>query len=97
MRYSPHLHFPAVPNDTLREIGFWMGYLNDFGKYTDFFQDYLLGKISSPQKQHNHISSFLSAWKIAGYFARRHHLPLSLYGLFPDYEEKPFWELSKSS
>ena len=53
----PTLYFPAVPNDTVREISFWMGYLHDMGKYTDFFQDYLLKKIASPQKQHAHISS----------------------------------------
>jgi len=54
----PPLYFPAAPNDTVREICFWTGYLHDLGKYTDFFQDYLLKKISSPQKQHAHISSF---------------------------------------
>lgn len=54
----PPLNFPAAPNDTIREIVFWMGYLHDLGKYTDYFQSYLVEKISSSKKQHAHISSF---------------------------------------
>ncbi|NLW38695.1 MAG: CRISPR-associated helicase Cas3' [Peptococcaceae bacterium] len=53
----PNLNFPAAPNDTIREISYWMGYLHDIGKYTVYFQDYLLKKISLPKKQHAHISS----------------------------------------
>ncbi|TEB13233.1 CRISPR-associated helicase Cas3' [Pelotomaculum propionicicum] len=111
----PSLHFPALSHETVREIGFWMGYLHDLGKYTDFFQDYLLKKISSPHKQHAHISSFYlhgrllhvlpgpdgdrrrcAAAFLAYVAVRRHHLPLSLSGLFPDYEEEPFRGLLKA-
>ena len=53
----PTLCFPAASNETIQEISFWMGYLHDLGKYTDFFQDYLIKKIMLPQKQHAHISS----------------------------------------
>lgn len=111
----PPLYFPAVPNDTVREIGFWMGYMHDLGKYTDFFQDYLLKKVSSPQKQHAHISSFYLHGRLLdilpgtnedrrryavaflAYVAvRRHHLSLSLSGLFPDYEMESLWSFLKT-
>ncbi|HHY66866.1 MAG TPA: CRISPR-associated helicase Cas3' [Alicyclobacillus sp.] len=53
----PVVLFPAVPNGTVREIAWWTGYFHDFGKYTRFFQDYLVKGISSPLKQHAHISA----------------------------------------
>ncbi|ADG07363.1 CRISPR-associated helicase/endonuclease Cas3 [Kyrpidia tusciae] len=54
--------FPSVPNEVVRELVWWVGYLHDLGKFTDFFQDYLVnGEASpyrsSPLKQHAHISA----------------------------------------
>ncbi len=54
---SPSVDFPAIPNSVLRKIAWWTGYFHDLGKYTDYFQDYLVHGVVSDLKQHAHISA----------------------------------------
>ncbi len=56
-RITPEVKFPGIPNEILKSVGYWMGYLHDYGKYTDFFQKYLLNGESSDCKAHAHISA----------------------------------------
>ncbi|MCF6094009.1 CRISPR-associated helicase Cas3' [Microaerobacter geothermalis] len=53
----PTVHFPELSNQELKKLIQLEGIFHDFGKYTDFFQTYLLeGKISE-LKGHAHISA----------------------------------------
>jgi len=46
------------------EIGYFLGIAHDFGKYTNFFQDYLLSKVEGPSSKHYHgfISAIFAAY-----------------------------------
>ena len=54
---SPAVRFRAMKYQDLVEFVRWMGLLHDFGKYTPFFQDFLLNGTESHLKSHAHISA----------------------------------------
>jgi CRISPR-associated endonuclease/helicase Cas3 len=49
--------FKSLNNQELKTICYWLGYFHDLGKYTDYFQRYLLYEIESALKNHAHISA----------------------------------------
>lgn len=62
---SSTVEFDDICNEMIRKIIYWMGYLHDLGKYTDYFQEYLINDKENHLKNHAHISacyiySFLS-------------------------------------
>ncbi|MDF9407071.1 MAG: helicase Cas3 [Pelotomaculum sp. PtaB.Bin013] len=57
LQVPPNLRFKKISITTVRDIVFWLGYCHDLGKYTDYFQDYLLRSINSHLKNHAHISA----------------------------------------
>lgn len=56
-RVPPSVQFKNIPNKEIKKMGYWLGYLHDLGKYTDFFQDYLIKGKNSFHKNHAHISA----------------------------------------
>ena len=56
----PSVLFPRISNKEVKEIARWAYLLHDFGKYTDYFQDYLLNDIISKEKGHSFISACLT-------------------------------------
>jgi len=80
-RIAPEVEFPGILNSTIKSVSRWMGYLHDFGKYTDFFQEYLVKGKSSAFKNHAHISAcflynFLLNKKLAGNLEKNDKLGL---------------------
>lgn len=62
---SPVIQFDNIDNDTIKEVSYYMGIFHDIGKYSNYFQQYLLEDKNSRLKNHAHISacytySFLS-------------------------------------
>lgn len=57
----PFLHFDVLNAKQLRSLLELQGYFHDLGKYTDFFQDYLVHDQPSEYKNHAHISAVLLA------------------------------------
>jgi CRISPR-associated endonuclease/helicase Cas3 len=57
---------PAHVNRFIPEIGYLLGIAHDFGKYTTFFQDYLLNKVEDTSLKHHHgfISAIFTAYLI---------------------------------
>jgi CRISPR-associated endonuclease/helicase Cas3 len=53
----PTIQFPQMPNHSFKEICRLVNYFHDFGKYTTYFQDYLLYDIQSPLQKHAHVSA----------------------------------------
>lgn len=53
----PNVTFGIIDNQILRKITFWLGKGHDLGKYTDYFQRYLLNGDLSELKDHALISS----------------------------------------
>lgn len=56
-RIPPVMNFKYLNKQHLKDICYWLGYFHDLGKYTKYFQDYLLEEIESPYKNHAHISA----------------------------------------
>lgn len=57
MQVPPNVCFKNISVLTTRNLVSWLGYCHDLGKYTDFFQDYLINNINSHFKNHAHISA----------------------------------------
>ena len=53
----PNVKFALITSEMLKEMIFWMGYFHDLGKYTDYFQNYMINKVNSNYKNHAHISA----------------------------------------
>lgn len=51
------INFSHFDSSMIREQVAYMGYYHDLGKYTDYFQDYLLHGKDSPYSDHAHISA----------------------------------------
>ncbi len=56
-RVLPTLEFDNIDSVKIKEIAFWIGYFHDFGKYSDYFQNYLKQGKDSRLKDHAHISA----------------------------------------
>lgn len=56
-KIPPVVKFKNINIQQLKTICYWLGYLHDIGKYTDYFQKYLLEGIESTFKNHAHISA----------------------------------------
>jgi len=56
----PSVVFPGMPLEEVKEIARWVYLFHDFGKYTDYFQDYLLNGVMSSDKGHSFISACLT-------------------------------------
>lgn len=61
----PTIEFDNIDNATIKDIIYYIGYFHDIGKYSNYFQCYLLEDKNSHLKNHAHISacyvySFLS-------------------------------------
>ncbi|AEE90321.1 CRISPR-associated HD domain protein [Tepidanaerobacter acetatoxydans Re1] len=56
-RVLPCVVFDDLDSSKIEEICYWTGYFHDLGKYSIYFQDYLQKGISSPLKNHAHISA----------------------------------------
>lgn len=57
LQVPPNISFKNISVSTILDIVFWSGYCHDLGKYTDFFQNYLLKDVNSQFKSHAHISA----------------------------------------
>ncbi len=53
----PPVSFPGLSNQDVRALAQMITLLHDLGKYTDFFQSYLIDGSSSEFKSHAHISA----------------------------------------
>lgn len=53
----PFVHFDVLDNEQVRDLIEQQGLYHDFGKYMDFFQDYLLLDKRSKFQNHAHISA----------------------------------------
>ncbi len=53
----PCVKFNEIDSLILKEAVYWMGYTHDIGKYSTYFQNYLLYKKNSGLKEHAHISA----------------------------------------
>lgn len=56
-KIPPVIKFKNINIQQLETICYWLGYLHDLGKYTDYFQKYLLEERESALKNHAHISA----------------------------------------
>lgn len=56
----PTVKFGAVSNNKIKDLCYWIGYLHDLGKYTDYFQDYLINGEDSEFKNHAPVSACIS-------------------------------------
>ncbi len=56
----PTLRFDSIQVDQIKELSYAIAVLHDLGKYTSYFQDYLVRKVKSPLKTHAHISACLA-------------------------------------
>jgi len=52
-----NVQFDNLSFELVQEIAYWVGYLHDLGKYSDYFQDYLIKGKASVLKNHAHISA----------------------------------------
>ncbi|MEY8764976.1 MULTISPECIES: CRISPR-associated helicase Cas3' [Clostridium] len=53
----PTVNFDAVSNGKMKDLCYWIGYLHDMGKYTKYFQDYLIKGEDSRFRSHAPISA----------------------------------------
>lgn len=53
----PTVEFEEIWNSVIKEVSYYLGYLHDLGKYSDYFQEYLKENKDSPLKNHAHISA----------------------------------------
>lgn len=53
----PCVKFDEIDNLILKEAIYWMGYTHDIGKYSTYFQNYLIYDKDSKLKEHAHISA----------------------------------------
>jgi len=53
----PCVRFDEIDNLILKKAVYWIGYIHDIGKYSTYFQDYLLYEKNSELKEHAHISA----------------------------------------
>ncbi|WP_077369029.1 CRISPR-associated helicase/endonuclease Cas3 [Anaerosalibacter sp. Marseille-P3206] len=53
----PLVCFDDIDNSIIRDVIYWTGYYHDIGKYSDYFQDYLINNKNSKFKNHAHISA----------------------------------------
>lgn len=53
----PTVSFNIISNSKIKDMCYWMGYIHDIGKYTDYFQDYLIKSENSELKNHASISA----------------------------------------
>lgn len=56
----PVVEFDKISNSIIKQAAYWMGYFHDLGKYSDFFQEYLIKNKNSRYKNHAHISACYS-------------------------------------
>jgi CRISPR-associated endonuclease/helicase Cas3 len=56
----PSVLFSGISHDEVKEMARWVYLLHDFGKYTDYFQDYLINDVISAEKGHSFISACLT-------------------------------------
>lgn len=61
---TPTLHFQDINSQEIVEIIQNIALFHDLGKYTDFFQEYLIKGIDSDLKNHAHISACFLYWLI---------------------------------
>ena len=61
--YADSLPQEIVFREKMKQLAYWAGLAHDFGKYTSYFQDYLLnGTDTASLKNHGQISAFWSAF-----------------------------------
>lgn len=53
----PTIRFDSIRVDQIKELSYGIAALHDLGKYTPYFQDYLVHGLESPLKTHAHISA----------------------------------------
>lgn len=53
----PNVNLANINNSLIKKISFWIGYFHDMGKYSQYFQEYLLMEKNSHLKNHAHISA----------------------------------------
>lgn len=54
---TPNVNFVNINNSLIKKISFYIGYFHDMGKYSRYFQEYLLIGKNSHLKNHAHISA----------------------------------------
>lgn len=57
MQIPPTVAFEHIDNNIIKDFSYYMGYIHDIGKYSDYFQEYLKNEKSSRLKNHAHISA----------------------------------------
>jgi len=78
---------PIEDHQYFAEVGYLIGISHDFGKYTSFFQEHLLGRKNWGRKSHHSfISALFAAWQVQEYLKRNNpgreiflYLPLIAY------------------
>lgn len=66
--------------ERLSDIGWIVGLCHDFGKFTTYFQDYLLENTKLGQKKnHGFISALFSSYQIKHLFKDEEYMPLFVY------------------
>ncbi|RKY40734.1 MAG: hypothetical protein DRP76_01295 [Candidatus Omnitrophota bacterium] len=73
---------PIENKDFLSEIAYLIGISHDFGKYTSFFQKYLIDKKERKLSQHSFISALFTAWQVQRYIERFNSLQ-EVYSYLP--------------
>ncbi|MDI6601444.1 MAG: CRISPR-associated helicase Cas3' [Thermoanaerobacteraceae bacterium] len=74
------LNSPVKEKEKLSHIGHMVGLCHDFGKFTTYFQDYLLNNAKSGQKKnHGFISALFSSYQVKRLFKGDEYLPLFVY------------------
>ncbi|SHF44491.1 CRISPR-associated helicase, Cas3 family [Caldanaerobius fijiensis DSM 17918] len=52
--------FKDIDNDIIKCLAYNIGFFHDIGKYSDYFQEYLVGNYNGSYKNHAHISACFS-------------------------------------
>lgn len=53
----PTVCFENINNNIIKKFSYYLGYIHDIGKYSDYFQEYLKSGTNSRLKNHAHISA----------------------------------------
>jgi CRISPR-associated endonuclease/helicase Cas3 len=53
----PTVNFDVISNSKMKNLCYWIGYLHDMGKYTNYFQDYLIKGEDSRFRSHAPVSA----------------------------------------